>query len=193
MHFIKNAFITAIYMSCTTSIYEDLDKLFVSFLEGMDYRSFNIPAMIDGEVLQKCGYFESFPDQITATASMKAESLDEIMNGKEVDESRIVLHNKYLTPSACLHIYPMFDGKIIAKDEIITTKARVFRCEDSGAEEQTRLWDFTVREMVFIGSPQFVRDKLETIKKKGLEAAQRICPGARAVAAHDHSGDVWPP
>lgn len=167
-------------------IYSDLDNIFKSFLNGMEYKKFNIPAMIDGEVLQKCGYFESFPDQISAVASIKDESIEAIMNGEKINESTIALHDKYLTPSACLHIYPMFSGKNIDKNEIITTKARVYRCEKSGFEEQTRLWDFSVREIVFIGSEEFVKENLNIMKEKALEVAKKITENTRLEVAHDH-------
>jgi len=182
--YIKQGYVC--YYDKYEKVYADLDDLFKGFLDGMNYKNFNIPAMIDGEVLQKCGYFESFPDQISAIASIKDESVEEIMNGKEIDESRIALHNKYLTPSACLHIYPMYNGKNIEEEQIITTKARVYRCEKSGFEELTRLWDFSVREIVFIGSEEFVKGKLEEMKKKALEVALKITPNAQMVVAHDH-------
>lgn len=182
--YIKQGYVC--YYDKYEKVYADLDALFKGFLDGMEYRNFNIPAMIDGEVLQKCGYFESFPDQISAVACIKDESVEEIMNGEKIDESHIALHNKYLTPSACLHIYPMFDRKNIEKNEVITTKARVYRCEKSGFEELTRLWDFSVREIVFIGSEEFVKENLEIIKKKAIEIAQKITPDAKLEIAHDH-------
>ena len=181
--YIKQGYVC--YYDKFEKVYADLDTIFKNFLDGMNYRNFNIPAMIDGDVLQKCGYFESFPDQISAVACVKDESVEEIMDGKVVDVSHITLRNKYLTPSACLHIYPMLSGKSIETNEIITTKARVYRCEKSGFEELTRLWDFSVREIVFIGSQEFVKENLDIMKKKALEFAKKITPSAKLEIAHD--------
>jgi seryl-tRNA synthetase len=36
-----------------------------------------------------------------------------------------VLSNQYLTPAACLHIYPMLEGEQI-ETKIVTTKAQVY-------------------------------------------------------------------
>lgn len=182
--YIKQGYVC--YYDKYEKIYADLDALFKGFLDGKEYRNFNIPAMIDGEVLEKCGYFESFPDQISAVASIKDESIEDIMNGNKVNEAHIALHNKYLTPSACLHIYPMFNGKNIEKNEVITTKARVYRCEKSGFEELTRLWDFSVREIVFIGSKEFVKENLEEMKQRAFNIAKNITPDAKLDIAHDH-------
>lgn len=58
---------------------------------------------------------------------------------------------------------------------VITTKGRCFRYESNNLNSNTRLWDFTMREIVFIGteeavetlrqqSMQFVRDLVEILK-----------------------------
>ena len=173
------------YESCD-KLYTDLDQHFKSFIKEWNYKTYTIPAMIDGEVLEKCGYFESFPDQISVVGEIADEKIQHIMEGGKIDESCIKLRNKYLTPSACLHIYPMYQGKKITKNEVVMTKARVFRCEKSGFNNMTRLWDFSVREIVFIGSSEFVKESLEKMKEYVLSFAQKITEEARVVVAHDH-------
>ncbi|WP_370749224.1 hypothetical protein [Eubacterium sp.] len=173
------------YFDKYEKVYNDLDAVFKGFLDGKKYNNFYVPAMIDGDVLQKCGYFESFPDQISAVACVKDDSIEEIMSGKELDTTRVELRNKYLTPSACLHIYPMLCGKKIVDNEIITTKARVYRCEKSGFEELTRLWDFSVREIVFVGTEEFVKENLEDMKNKAFKMAKKISSDVMLEVAHD--------
>ncbi|MEE0930048.1 MAG: hypothetical protein UIM53_03530 [Acutalibacteraceae bacterium] len=182
--YIKEGYIC--YREGMEKLYSDLDSVFISFLKDEKYKVYNIPAMIEGRVLKKCGYFESFPDQISAVGYIDDEKIPEIMSGKEINESCIKLHDRYLTPSACLHIYPMYEGKEITENEIITTKARVYRCEKSGFEDMTRLWDFSVREIVFIGSEEFVKEHLNTLKEKTLNFAKKISKDANLVVAHDH-------
>jgi len=167
-------------------IYTELDEKIKSFLDGMKYKTYNIPAMIEGDVLEKCGYFESFPDQISVVGSIDDDKIPDIMNGMKIDKTCINLHNRYLTPSACLHIYPMYTGKEVTENEIVTTKARVYRCEKSGFEDMTRLWDFSVREIVFIGERDFVKQQLEFMKNKSLEFAKKITDKAEVFGAHDH-------
>jgi len=167
-------------------LYANLDQFFLSFLDGIHHKKYNIPTIIDGEVLEKCGYFESFPDQLSPVTAIADNKVVDIMNGEKVDISCLQTYDKYLTPSACLHIYPMFEGKKMKENEVITTKARVYRCEKDGFEEMTRLWDFSVREFVFIGSEDFVRQHLEDMKEKALNFAQKITKASQIVVAHDH-------
>lgn len=169
-----------------TNLLYDLDEKFKSFFSEWEYQSFTIPVMLDEEVLVKCGYFESFPDQITLACSIDQDSIPDIINGKNLDTSCIKIHKKYLTPSACLHIYPMFDRKNITKNTVITTYGRVFRSENSDYDNMTRLWDFSVRELVFIGSQNFVKESLEKMKQRALLFAKKIANEARIEVAHDH-------
>jgi len=184
-HFLIKEGYACYYEECD-KLYTNLDEHFKSFINEWNYKSYNIPAMIDGEVLAKCGYFESFPDQISVVGELADEKIEGIMNGGEIDTSCIKLHNKYLTPSACLHIYPMYQGKKVTENEVVTTKARVFRCEKTGFQSMTRLWDFSVREIVFIGSGEFVKESLEKMKECALDFAQKITANAQLVVAHDH-------
>lgn len=174
------------YREGVEKVYSRLDSTFLSFLYGKDYKAFLIPAMIEGRVLKKCGYFESFPDQIMSVGYFDDLKIPQIMSGERIDESFIKLSNRYLTPSACLHIYPMFENQTITENQIITTKARVYRCEKKGFENLTRLWDFSVREIVFIGSEEFVKEQLNEMKEKSLNFAKKISDKSEIVVAHDH-------
>ena len=173
------------YENCE-EILADLDGTFKNLLNGIKYKEFAIPALIDGEVLEKCGYFESFPDQITVVGEIAEESLNDVMNGEEIDTSCVKLRGKYLTPSACLHVYPMLQGRKIEENTVITLKARVYRNEKDNFSKMTRLWDFSVREIVFIGTKEFVQEMLNEMKMKALELAKEISPKAKLVVAHDH-------
>lgn len=162
-----------------------LDNKFIGLLEGYNYEEYHIPALIDGEVLDRCGYFESFPHHLTSAAFVKESCYKDVVSEKAVKKEHIEICNKYLTPAACLHIYPMFEGKKIKDNTIITTKARVYRYEAGRFEDLTRLWDFTVRELVFIGDSEFVKNELNNIKQEALKLALNITSDAKISRATD--------
>ena len=58
-----------------TEMFEQLDKDFVSFLNEYDVKRYSIPAMIDGNVLAKCNYFESFPHHLSSVSTVKENRL----------------------------------------------------------------------------------------------------------------------
>lgn len=167
-----------------TEIFEQLDKDFVSFLDGYEVKKYYIPAMIDGEVLAKCNYFESFPHHLSTVSTVKEENLSNVSSNKAVAYEDLQVHNKFLTPAACLHIYPMLEGKELI-DQNITTRARVYRYEGNRYNEIGRFWDYSVREMVFVGSEKYVRTMLQKMMNKTIAYAKNITAKAELVPSSD--------
>jgi seryl-tRNA synthetase len=167
-----------------TEIFEQLDKIFVSFLDGYDVDHFTIPALLDSEVLKRCNYFESFPHHLSLVATVKKENLATVSAQKCVDDKDAEIHSKVLTPAACLHIYPMIEGQQI-EEKIITTRARVYRYEGNRYNETGRLWDYTVREIVFVGRQEYVRYMLTEIQEKALAYAKQITNDATLLSSSD--------
>jgi len=167
-----------------TKIFEQFDRDFINFLEGYNVEHYTIPAMLDSGVLKRCNYFESFPQHLSIVATVKEDRLADVSARKGVEGGDIQIHNKVLTPAACLHFYPMLEGQII-NEKIITTRARVYRYEGNRHNEVGRYWDYTVREIVFVGSPEFVRNKLAEMQEKALDYARKITDQAQLVSASD--------
>lgn len=161
------------YDSKKTKIMYDLDERFREKALSMNAEEYHIPAMIDKDVLEKCGYFSSFPQHITIAAHLDANSFMQISNSNQMAENTVVASSQYLTPAACLHIYPMLQGQVIDQ-RVVTTRARVYRHEYEHYDGISRLWDFTVREIVFIGREEFVLKCLEDMKKFALNYARSI-------------------
>lgn len=138
--------------------FEKVDKDICNLLHKWNPITLNIPSVITKDVLNKIGYFNSFPHQII--------SINGLLESKK-------FKNLYLTPSACLHFYPIF-GELKIHNGIYTTRARVFRNEENNTDGMTRLIDFTVREIVVVGTEKVVRQKLEQISNSILQYANSI-------------------
>ena len=61
-----------------------------------------------------------------------------------------------LNPAACLPAYPIFKDKTVSNPITLSWLGRVFRFESTNVKGLERLWEFNVRELVFLGSGQFV-------------------------------------
>ena len=83
-------------------------------------------------------------------------------------------------PAVCLHCYPHFGRKTIAKDRpvTLTTQGRCYRYEGAEQFSPDRLWEFIMRESVYMGNPVFVRDSLKEIETLATAWMKRI--GLRA-------------
>ena len=167
-----------------TQLLKELDDKFMKFISEIEYKEVHIPSLIQGEVLEKCGYFQAFPQHLTAVCSLV--NIDKkIYNRNELTSKDIRLHDYYLTPAACVHIYPMLE-KECKTSTCYTTLEAVYRYENGKFEESERLWEFSVREFVFVGSKEYVGSSLEMMKKKALHLAKQYFTDARIVMAHDN-------
>ena len=88
--------------------------------------------------LARAGYFEAFPDGATSM------SADERGTGY------------CLAPAVCYHAYAEFAGQRFDRPVTLTAESTCFREADREARSAGRLWEFTMREIVFIGAPDWV-------------------------------------
>ena len=166
-------------------ILSKVDNHFKNIAVAMGANEYHIPALIGKEVIERCGYFTTFPQHLTPVSHFEKCEQINISNKNSVHNHQICNCGLYLTPAACLHLYPMLENSRIDK-KVITTKARVYRYENAEFDGSTRLWDFTVREIVFIGPKEFVVEKLELMKLYTKEFANRLKLDVRISEACDN-------
>jgi seryl-tRNA synthetase len=94
------------------------------------------PATIAEATLARAGYFEAFPDGATALAA----------NG----------HPYWMPPAVCYHVYEMLAGTQLEAPLRFTAAQTCFREADRRALTADRLWEFSMREVVFIGPDDWV-------------------------------------
>jgi seryl-tRNA synthetase len=97
-------------------------------------RELRCPAVIERSVLDRAGYFEAFPEGATALGE----------------------DGYALQPAACYHCYAELAGTYV--DQLVLTVAgRCYRRHEARFEGATRLWEFTMREVVLIGNARWVQ------------------------------------
>jgi seryl-tRNA synthetase len=165
-----------------TKTIEDLNKKFLKFADGYDLTQWTIPALIKKEVLEKCGYFSTMPNQLTGAAHFKKN--DDFDNSTDMQKSYVFEDDYYFTPAACIHFYPELE-KLDLKNKIITTLARVYRYEDGKFNKGVRCWEFLVREFVAVGEEEFVKNFLEDFKSKAVNCALQYSDKVKCEAAND--------
>lgn len=144
-----------------SAYYQMIDEHFKNIAVNFGGKEVVIPAMIKESVLKRCGYFRSFPQHLTGIKSYFEQMNIDIDNANKTEESL------FLTPAACLHIYPMLEDENV-ENSVITTKARVYRYEAERHDGNVRLWDFSVREIVAVGTERFVLDTLAYLREQAL-------------------------
>jgi seryl-tRNA synthetase len=140
------------------------------------------PSLIPASILARCGYFGSFPHAVSFVGHF-IEDFDRIEAFREANASSpsLVIPNPSdlafeacLTPAVCYHTYQGLEGKTIGPDGlVITSVGKCYRYESGNLHGLERLWDFTMREVVFVGTMAQVTERREKTAAKVLEQLAR--------------------
>jgi len=124
------------------------------------------PALIPAEVLGRCGYFASFPQSVSLVSHL-VEDYDLIEEFRlanaaspELTVPRAAMlptPEACLTPAVCYHTYQSLQGRrLTGVGYAVTSMGRCFRYESKNITGLDRLWDFGMREIVFVGTEKWV-------------------------------------
>ncbi|NEW08805.1 hypothetical protein GK047_22675 [Paenibacillus sp. SYP-B3998] len=153
--------------------------------EGMQEESY--PAVIHSHTLNKTNHFTSFPEHIHFLTHLR-EDLDVIESFSqsireaggwnkdqpiELDRN-MVKPNFTMNPSTCYHCYEGLENETLEGDGIVVTAiAKCHRFESKNHTDFGRLLDFSMREIIFVGKPDFVKENrlksIEYLKELAIE------------------------
>jgi hypothetical protein len=152
--------------------------LFTDVLDALDARvrgvaterfgatEYRYPTLISTSTLVQGGYLKSFP-QYVMSASRLCVDLDvyrQFVDGITGSEEPAALfdqhsgHSGYcLPPTMCFHTYLQLSGRRLPESRtVVTSRGKSFRFETRYSHSLERLWDFTIREIVFFGDADTV-------------------------------------
>lgn len=130
------------------------------------------PAVIHLSTLDKTNHFTSFPEHLHFLTHLR-DDLDVIESFSEsirkaggwkaeqpLDLNRNMPKPRFaMNPSTCYHCYEGLQGETIEGDGIVVTAvAKCHRYESKNHADFGRLLDFSMREIIFVGKPEFVRE-----------------------------------
>lgn len=126
------------------------------------------PNVIPIESLWKANHLSSFPEHLHFVSHLETdiEVLDRFAEGARrqplsaVGSSETTFAPSRLThnPSTCYHCYARRAGQDIGDDQAVTAVTKCHRFESLNHREPGRLMEFTMRELIFLGAPDFARE-----------------------------------
>ena len=130
------------------------------------------PSSISGATLGRAGFFEAFPDGASpAGTSAPADS--------------------FLPPAVCYHAYAALAGEVLGGPALLTAAQTCARDADRGSDDDSRLWQFTMREIVFIGPAPWVAEQRAAWTSRARAFAARLQLASAVEPATDpFFGDV---
>jgi seryl-tRNA synthetase len=153
------------------------------------------PALFDGAALARSGYAGSFPQSI-CLASHMAEDFDAIEAFRAAntgspairvpDPAALAHADAALRPAICLPVYQArAASRLPPEGVVVTTAGHAFRYESRNMEGLARLWDFSMREIVFVGAAGLVEARRAAAVALVGELAARWDLAYRFVSASD--------
>jgi len=154
-----------------TRLVEFFESRFLLLADEFEAKPYRFPTLISAKMLDRVNYFSAFPHSLTFATHLR-EDLDIInrfasdthyhadgLNSPPEYFSKI---EALLSPAVCYHLYfsladhPLPDGKLVA-----TAVGNCFRYESTNLTSLERMWNFTMREVIFVGPKDFVLEKRE--------------------------------
>lgn len=160
----------------TTALMEEIDRLVVDLAEEPKPAAYHFPALVGSDVLLKAEYHRSFPHLLTLASHVREEmeALRDFRNrpqGKELGDVRDLLAPPAcgLSPTVCYHAYDMWARTLHDSPEVLTARGKCFRYESTSLVGLERLWDFTMREVVFLGTPETIVARRDGILQQWVQ------------------------
>ncbi|MBE1447072.1 hypothetical protein [Paenibacillus sp. OAS669] len=153
--------------------------------EGVKEESY--PAVIHADTLNKTNHFTSFPEHIHFLTHLRedleiiesfSQSIRDAGGWKQdapLDLNQTMPKPKFtMNPSTCYHCYEGLQNETLEGDGLIVSAiSKCHRFESRNHSDFGRLLDFSMREIIFVGKPEFVKENrlrsIEYIKELAVE------------------------
>lgn len=156
-----------------------LDDLLDRFMADWSPTPLQTPTLIPAPVLARCDYFRSFPQYVSFVSHLH-EEYGTIAGFRDRHQERDTLDDAArgdldvpdtcLSPAVCYHVYHRHaNAPVPAEGRVYDVQGRCFRFESTNITDLRRLWEFTMRELVFVGQRDWVLSRRE-------EAIQAFIP-----------------
>jgi seryl-tRNA synthetase len=165
------------------AVFMYFDRLFTQLGDIWEAQPIRTPTLIPAQVLARCDYFRSFPQNVTFASHLREDlevidafrarhdTLDRLDDRALAD---MVTPEVCLSPAVCYHIYHLHQNQTIpAGGTAHGVCGSCFRYEAGNTSDLRRLWDFTMREVVFMGTRDDVLQRRATAIEKVSELLEQ--------------------
>ena len=178
-----------------SKLVEVFENYFIDLASTFDAQPQRFPTLISAKKLSRVNYFRAFPHSLTFATHLRedlhiindfaehAEYEETGLNSPPESFSKI---QTLLSPAVCYHLYfsladhPLPNGHLSA-----TAVGHCFRYESTNLNSLERMWDFTMREIIFVGPANFVLENRERGRKQVAHFLESIGLAYKVESAND--------
>ena len=162
-------------------------------VDSFDAVEFRYPTVISTDAISRAGYLDSFPHHVMLATHIDPDA--DVFDGfrtREEDRSLLDFASDtsiMLPPTLCYHTFDARRGEKFDPETLVveTCRGKAFRYESAYASGLERLWDFTIREVVFIGT----RERTTLARDEFMQAVQAWLEGLGVAAACTVASDPF--
>jgi hypothetical protein len=171
------------------------ESRFLELADSFEAVPYRFPTLIPAGYLERVGYFRAFPHSLSFVTHLREDLdvIDDFSQHAGCDEYGLVTPlNSFakiqalLSPAVCYHLYfaladkPLPNGKVVA-----TAVGNCFRYEAINLTSLERLWNFTMREIIFVGPKEFVLENREIARQRMSSVLAEIGMAYQVQSAND--------
>ncbi|HVR07260.1 MAG TPA: hypothetical protein VMW75_04380 [Thermoanaerobaculia bacterium] len=166
-----------------------LERRILLWAAEVDAQAMQFPALVRVDALEKLDYFKNFPHLAVVASHLLPGPLEShyAKGGSVADgiPAADLAAGRHVLPSAaCYSVYLHLQGSVVTAPRFVTTVATCFRNESS-FDDLRRLWSFSMREIVCIGTAGEVQEHLGASKRRILDFAAQLGITLQVAAASD--------
>ena len=150
---------------------EVFEGQYLALAAEFDAAPYRFPTLISAEKLSRVQYFRAFPHSLTFATHLREDLdlIDQFSKQTEYEEAGLNTPSEsfsriqaLLSPAVCYHLYfALADGELQGGQLAATAVGNCFRYESNNMTSLERMWNFTMREVIFVGSADYVLENRE--------------------------------
>jgi seryl-tRNA synthetase len=148
-----------------------------------------VPHLVDWSTVERAGYLGNFPQHLTACSVVDTDlgALDRFAAtaDRSARRAELVGTDACVAPAVCLHLYARLASSTLPEPTVATVRSGCARYEAAAGDSTTRLWSFTMREIVYLGTADGALRFRDTMVQELSELAQALGLPARLLSASD--------
>jgi seryl-tRNA synthetase len=168
---------------------------FIDLADSFHAPPYRFPTLIPASYLERVNYFRAFPHSLTFVTHLREDldAIDHFAQHADCDEHGLntppdsfAKIQTLLSPAVCYHLYFALADKPLPNGQLAATAVgNCFRYEAINLNSLERLWNFTMREVIFVGSKDYVLHNRETARQRMQATFEQIGLAYRVESAND--------
>ena len=179
-----------------TRLIEYFESRFLELADSFEAAPHTFPTLIPAQYMERVNYFSAFPHSLTFVTHLR-EDLDVSDHFAQyaacnehgelnTSQNSFAQTQTLLSPAVCYHLYFSLADQPIPNGQVIATAVgNCFRYESINLTSLERLWNFTMREVIFVGPKEFVLENRELARQRMSVVFEEIGLAYHVESAND--------